>query len=263
MIWLIIGILFFSTYAFVLKKLTLSGAIAAFIVGSVVAVGFQYGGVALLAFFFISANLFSTLRRKKEDEVDEVTEKGDNRDAFQVIANGGVPAFLAIMYLFIPSPFILCGFIASMAAVTADTWASEVGVLNKQQPVHLLKWKRVPPGTSGAMTALGTSAAIVGSFMIVGIAIFFWGSNYYNSHLLLIALTAAGFIGNLFDTLIGASFQVEYKCPVCGIVTERKIHCNERSERMSGLTWMNNDMVNLSCSIIGALLGIGVGLLYF
>ncbi len=262
MIILVIAVIIIAVFAYVAKKLTLSGAWTAAIVGSCIAVGLGYGGLVLLGLFFLSANLFSMLRRERDEEIHDIVEKGDCRDAFQVIANGGVPALLALTYMIHPSPLIICGFIASMAAVNADTWASEFGAFSKVHPVHILKWKRVPVGTSGAVTALGSSASIVGSFVIIGLAIFFWGNHFYNSHTLLIALTAAGFIGNLFDTLVGASFQVEYRCTICGIVTERKNHCDVKSERLSGLKWMDNDMVNLGCSIIGALLGIGVGWLW-
>ncbi|TWI57814.1 DUF92 domain-containing protein [Halalkalibacter nanhaiisediminis] len=258
-IFLLVGVLIFSVYAFVTKKLTLSGAIAAAVVGSSITIGFQLFGLLLLALFFFSSNIFSALKRKQIKEIEEITEKGDRRDAMQVMANGGVAAILSVFYLLFPSPLIICGFVASLAAANADTWASEIGAFSKNQPFHLLKWRQVPPGTSGAITALGSAAAFAGSFIIVVFAIFFWWGSHYNSHLLLMALIVAGFIGNLFDTLLGALCQVVYRCPVCGLETERKIHCDELTERTYGVKWINNDMVNIGCTIVGAIGGIGAG----
>lgn len=261
-IFLLVGVLILSVYAVVTKKLTRSGGVAAFIVGTLVTVGFQLYGLLLLAVFFFSSNVFSALNRNQEKKPQEITEKGNHRDAMQVIANGGVAAILSAIYLLYPSPLVICGFVASLAAANADTWASEIGSFSKYQPFHLLKWKRVPAGTSGAITALGSAAAFAGSFVIVALAIFFWWGSYYNSHVLLIALIVAGFAGNLFDTIIGATCQVVYRCPSCGLETERRTHCQENTQRMNGIKWINNDTVNIGCTIVGAILGISAGWLF-
>ncbi len=235
--------------------------LAAFLVGGFVAVGFLLYGLLLLGLFFFSSTIISILKRKQEKKQEEISAKGDRRDAMQVVANGGVAAILSIVYLWYPSPVIICGFVASLAAANADTWASEIGSFSKNQPFHIIKWKRVPPGTSGAITTLGSAAAFAGSFVIVVFSIFFWWGSYYNSHVLLIALIVAGFAGNFFDTLMGASCQVVYRCPSCGLRTERNRHCDEKTVRIYGCRWINNDVVNIGCTVVGAILGIGAGYL--
>lgn len=257
---LFVVICIIAALAYFKKKLTAPGAVTAVIVASFIAFSFHYGGLILLGIFFISANLFSLLKRQIDEEaVRSIVAKGDCRDSIQVLANGGVPALISLLYYFYPSPELFCAFVTSIAAVNADTWASEIGTLTKQRPIHVLKWKRVPPGTSGAVSMLGTSAAIVGSFVIVGIAIIIWGQKFTETHTLLLALTVAGFLGNVVDTIIGASFQVEYSCSVCGQDTERFTHCGKRTVHKSGVKWMNNDIVNVSCSLVGALLGVAIG----
>ncbi|NEU30737.1 DUF92 domain-containing protein [bacterium LRH843] len=259
---LLLGVLLISGFAYKTKKLTRSGAVAAVVVGTFIALGLGLYGLLLLALFFLSSTLVGLLRRKHEQVGEEISAKGDCRDAFQVLANGGVAALLSLIYLIIPSPMLICGFIASIAAANADTWASEIGSLSKSQPFHMIKWRRVPAGTSGAMSTVGTAAAFAGSFVISVLSIFFWLGSHYNSHILLIALIVCGFVGNLFDTLLGGTGQVVYRCPVCGLETERKKHCDTESKRIYGLTWMNNDIVNLCCSAIGAILGIVTGSLF-
>ncbi len=240
------------------RKLTKTGAFVAAIIASCIAVAFSYKGLFLLGTFFFSANALSFFKRKEHPAVSAIVAKGDCRDNMQVIANGGIPALLSILYIFFPSPALYCGFVASLAAVTADTWASEIGTMFKQKPFHLWKWKRVPPGTSGAITLFGTIAALAGSFVISAIAIGLSAELFHQSAALLIAFTIAGFLGNVFDTVVGARFQVVYRCSVCGLETERRMHCQRKTVHVSGVHWIDNDVVNLGCSIVGAILGISI-----
>ncbi|MDV2683180.1 DUF92 domain-containing protein [Alkalihalophilus lindianensis] len=259
MLWLYIGVLCIALGAYYMKKLSKSGVFAAILVGWSISFGLGFFGLLLLAIFFFTSSMWSSLWKGRKD--NGIVEKGDQRDAWQVVANGGVAAIMALLYGLSPSPIWLFAFVASLAAANADTWASEIGTLSRQRPFHVLTWKRVEPGTSGAITALGSAAAFAGSFVISFFAILSWWSSYYNSHLLLIALSVVGFLGNFIDTLIGASLQVMYRCKECGVETESKRHCGRKTEYVSGLKWLNNDLVNIACTSAGALLGILVALL--
>jgi uncharacterized membrane protein len=67
------------------------------------------------------------------------------------------------------------------------------------------------------------------------------------------SVTAAGFLAALADSVLGATLQAQYRCPVCGKNTERKNHCRgAAADRISGLRWISNDVVNLLCSAAGA-----------
>ena len=197
-----------------------------------------------------------------EQKEQEVTEKGEQRDAMQVLANGGVGAFFSVIYFFFPSTIFICAFVASIAAANSDTWASEIGSSSKQEPFHIVRWRRVAKGTSGAVTIRGTVAAIAGSCLIAICSSFLWGISLERLIVLLFLLTLAGFIGNLFDTMIGATSQVVYRCKVCGLETERKEHCEQKTVTISGVKWLNNDIVNVGCTIVGAFAGMVVGWLF-
>ena len=62
----------------------------------------------------------------------------------------------------------------------------------------------------------------------------------------------AGFTGSIFDSIIGATVQAIFVCNKCGGQTEKSQHCGNPTMLESGNKMINNDMVNLLCTISGA-----------
>ncbi|MCL4538599.1 MAG: DUF92 domain-containing protein [Bacteroidetes bacterium] len=63
----------------------------------------------------------------------------------------------------------------------------------------------------------------------------------------------SGAIGSLADSLLGGTFQSQYRCVSCGKITERKIHCDgQETTLVQGYRWVNNDVVNFAASVVGA-----------
>ncbi|MCC3356723.1 DUF92 domain-containing protein [Bacillus sp. REN16] len=235
-----------------LKSLTFSGAIGTIIIGSAVSIGFGYRGLLLLGVFFASSSLWSKFKAKNKDNLKNKVAKGEQRDIIQVFANGGVAALASLLFVSTDSFVWLTFFIGSIAAANADTWASEIGTLSKKQPILLTKMKRVDAGTSGAVSSLGTIAGFLGSFLISAISFLVWPEL---SIPLLAGITLIGFCGNLIDTIIGATIQVVYRCSVCGMETEKRVHCGQETAYLKGLRYFNNDVVNF----ISILLASGLG----
>lgn len=245
-----------------------SGAVAAGLLGTVV-FGLAGGGWALVMLtFFITSSLLSKVFRARKAAVGRDFAKGSNRDAWQVLANGGVAGLGALAYVIVRQllpasellPLLWVGFAASLAGANADTWATELGVLNPRQPVLLTTLRRVPQGTSGGVSLVGTLAALAGSALVGGMAVWAswlgWAPAIEGAawHVFLV-IAVAGLWGSLVDSLLGATLQGIYTCPACEKQTEKHpLHsCGAQTVHQRGLAWLNNDWVNWLCTLSAAL----------
>lgn len=240
-----------------------SGALAAFITGGLI---FGLGGLpwaVLLLTFFISSSVLSRVSGKRKSSLSEKFAKGSQRDHAQVLANGGLGALLVIVASLFPSrewPWI--AYAGAMAAVNADTWATELGVLSPAAPRLITNGKIVERGTSGGITLFGYLAALAGAGLIGAAAALFTPTV---PDLTLIGMCLlAGLLGCSFDSILGATVQAIYYCPQCEKETERHpLHgCGIPTERLRGWRWLNNDLVNLACSLGGAGVAILVWILF-
>ena len=233
------------------KFLTKDGSAATFLLAGIV---FGLGGwkwsLPILTFFILSS-LLSKIRKSKNEEVELHFEKTGTRDYLQVIANGGIGGLLVILDQFADSNLIYLIYIASLAAVCADTWATEIGTLKKRTTYNILNFKPVQQGISGGISVYGTVGAILGAF-VIAVSGIFWIDIFYMEYLLLIVIT--GLVGSLFDSILGATIQSQNKCLVCNSITEKKIHCGEPTFHHNGFKWLNNDMVNFFAGLSGGLL---------
>jgi uncharacterized protein (TIGR00297 family) len=252
---LIILIILFSCFAgFRLKSLTSTGAIAAFAVGIAVYNGFALNGLLLLGIFFASSSLWSKYKSSKKAGIEEKLAKGSTRDWRQVLANGGTAALLGLIYSFDGSSIWIVAFAVAISSANSDTWASEIGSLSKNNPIDIRTFTRIEKGTSGAISLLGSFAALAGSMMIAIFSYWFFDFNLMNTFLIFIF----GFIGNVIDTIIGAFYQQKFHCQSCGIETEKKVHCGRPTIRIKGITYVDNDMVNFLSGFIAVLLATSV-----
>jgi uncharacterized protein (TIGR00297 family) len=230
------------------RALTTDGAIAATLVGAASIAGGWSWAALLLAFFLSSSALSRIGIDIKHQRTSPILEKGGERDAVQVLSNGGVFAVAAIGSLVVPWQGWLAIGGGALAASTADTWATEIGTLGGGAPRLLTTWRAVPPGMSGAVTGVGTLGMVLGSaFLTLCMAAVVWPR-----HVTLAAL-AGGVLGAVSDSLAGATVQSRRRCASCDALTERAIHsCGAHTVHAGGASWMSNDAVNFLCSVVGA-----------
>ncbi len=178
--------------------------------------------------------------------------KGGERDARQVIANGGIFALAALGSVLWPSTIWNLAGAGAIAASTADTWATEIGTLRNASPVSILTGRLVPAGTSGGVTLAGFIAGFAGAAFIGLLALVL----AWPPHSAAAALVG-GSAGGVIDSLLGAAVQSRRWCSRCDRGTERAVHsCGTETVPVGGISWIGNDQVNLISSIGGALLGL-------
>jgi uncharacterized protein (TIGR00297 family) len=239
------------------RALTLSGALAAAAIGGIaVSAGWRWA-VLLIVYFVSSAALSRFGAARKEKLTRSIIEKPGARDAWQVLANGfafGVAALgsLATPY---PEPGWLALGAGALAASAADTWATEIGILYGGTPRSVLHWRPVPPGTSGAVSLVGSGGAVLGAIGIGTVALLMgWGAR------IAVAAVIGGLGGAIVDSLLGATVQSRLWCDRCGVQTEREVHdCGRRTQPIRGMPWIDNDLVNFLAGIAGGLLALFVG----
>jgi uncharacterized protein (TIGR00297 family) len=238
-----------------------SGVLGAILVGTIVfgAGGWTWG--LLLVVFFGSSSLLSRYRRAEKSAFAEKFAKVGGRDLGQALANGGWGALLALAFAFWSSPSLFFAFVGGMATVNADTWSTELGVLSHHPPRRIVTGEPAPPGTSGAVSTLGTAAALAGALLIgiVGATgeIIVASSADAVVPAWVVWLPLAGGVGGVagafLDSLLGASVQRIYWCEHCRKETERAVHtCGGSSRPLRGWANFNNDVVNLVSSVAGS-----------
>ncbi len=266
-----------------------SGAAGAAAVGTAV---FGAGGVrgsALLLLFFGSSTALSRLHRRGHhgDDVPSAdpaaSADGPRRTLAQVLANGGLPAVLALAGglrrdpsgraarapsgLAVlapvgnarPSSRWEAAYAGALAAANADTWATEIGRLSRAAPRMVTTGRRAEPGVSGAITPLGTTASLGGA-LVIGLAHAMLSlprpASSSDALGTVLRITAAGFTGALADSVLGATAQAVYVCRTCGQRTEDHTHAHgDQPPALTlarGLPFMTNDAVNLCASLTGA-----------
>ncbi len=263
-----------AIYAFKREWLDAGGTVAAIAVGMLV---FSFGGwtwLALLVFFFASSNFAARWREKEKKAPRKEFAKGEVRDFWQVIANGGIPVLLAVVYNAYQSPVVFASFLGVVATVTADTWATELGILEKK-PRLITTFKQVRRGTSGAISRTGLAVSFAAGLVVallvyaldwitalVGGAAFGVPARQFVGGKSLVLLTGfVAVLGSLADSLFGATVQGIYYCLKCRKETEKRVHfCGAKTRLRKGFAVIDNDSVNFLASIVG---GIAAAGLYF
>ena len=251
-----------AVFSIKVKFLNNSGATATFLLGTTI---FRIGGVVwtvpLLTFYLLSSVL-SKVGKKRKARFDLVFEKGSQRDAGQVIANGGIAWLVMIMYSLTGEPAYFFAYLGTLAAVQSDTWATEIGTMWPNPKARLVTtMKPVPVGTSGGVSVPGTMGAFIGALLICASAVVLqvaWVLDYgvVQSFVL---IGFSGLLASLVDSFFGATVQAQYYDPVREKVTERTHSFKNdgtvvKNNLIKGYHYINNDVVNTLCALSGCAL---------
>ncbi len=202
-----------------LHALTADGAVAASLVGTLI---FGFGGwraAALLVLFFATSSLLTRWHAAGKPH----PEHRRGRAGSQVLANGTTATVLAVWFGLAPSVRTATAFAAAIAASTADTWATELGLVSRQAPRLITTGRIVTPGRSGGVTWVGTLGGLAGAAIIAAAAA--WGLRTPFA-----GVWAAGSLAMVLDSLVGATIEGRAR-------------------------WLDNNAVNLFMTAAAALVG--------
>lgn len=250
--------LFIVGAAYAKRSLSVSGAVAAALLGTLMYALGDIRWYGLLLAFFISSSLLSHRKKEAKKDVEDLFAKTGTRDWLQVVANGGLGLVAVAGAFFLGGAYGWYMFyIGVIAAVTSDTWATEIGVLSRGKPRHVLTGRRVEPGTSGGVSSLGLLASLAGGLFIGSLAtLLVWLIQKEWIFSYIAAGACGGMAGSLADSAIGAVWQRMYYCEVCGKETERTEHCSQPTRVIKGYAWCTNDMVNILSSLVGGAIAV-------
>lgn len=231
------------------KSLTLDGSVGATLMGTIIYATSGLFGTAVMILFFISSSLLSHFKKGLKEKVIRQFEKTGRRDVFQVFANGGVGLIYSMLFYITKNAAFLLMMAISFATANADTWATELGVLNRDNPISLRTFRRVEKGTSGAISLQGTAAALFGAMFIAVFAALGFklaglrmpGFTFFQSFIL---VTAGGFAGSLIDSILGATVQGVYYSDEIEGETEKSMYNGRPTVLIRGFKFVNNDIVN-------------------
>ena len=261
----LVVVTFLSSMAYLGRFLDLAGSIAAFLVGFTIYWLGGYLHFLVLLIFFIVSSLFTKYRYSSK--YSHSIPRGV-RGWRNVVGNGVVAsASLVIAYLTgVGEELAFVVYLGSVAAAFADTMATEVGMLGERPPRSIVFFKPVDKGSSGGVSALGYGGAVLAALILwLGVALLSPLLNPLSNLSLtkLLAIVAiASLLGSTVDSVVGALFQAKYRCAVCGSVVESRIHCGANAERIGGYALINNDVVNVIATLVGALAGYVVFMLW-
>jgi len=210
------------------KKLTPPAGVVAVLIGMAVFYGTGYIGIILLGVFFL-LGVLATAHKKEQKAALHSGEGLQQRNAGQVLANGGVAALVSLWALIDPAhadSYTLMR-AASLASAAGDTLSSELGMVYGRNTFNVLTFQKEPPGLNGVISIEGTligAAASTAVAVIWSLQAGFGKATFW--------ITLAGFLGNIFDSLLGA-------------LLERK-------------HYIGNDMVNFLNTLVAALIAGGL-----
>ena len=280
---LIIVFIFFL--ALKTKILSLDGAFAAVFVGTIISLcGFEYF-VVLASFFFSSSKATNIHKQIKTKLLGKTYLKEKKRNSIQVFSKSLFPSLICLIIYIKYGPkmnifsskehtklFLDFLFIGFFESANADTWASELGINSKGNPILILNgFKQVPKGINGAISGYGTICSIKGGLFISGVVVLcniarFGFIEFFKNDMTIIIFAfkifilggVIGFIGSFIDSILGQTVQISiYNVTKrCMVEKENEEEAKKIGDELKyyGRDILNNSGVNLVTGFITALI---------
>jgi len=207
------------------RSLDPPGALSAVVIGTAITAGLGLPALALMVTFFVAGTAATRLGYRIKAARGIAQERGGARGWRHAWANGGVPAFLALMAGLSAVPLrdlLVIAYAGAVATAAADTCSSEVGKAYGRRTFLITSLRSVPPGTEGAVSFEGTLGGLLGAVLVGAVG----AASGLHSWPLAALVVLAGMLGSLAESVIGT-------------VAERR-------------GWLDNDLLNALNTALGA-----------
>ncbi|HVG41807.1 MAG TPA: DUF92 domain-containing protein [Chitinophagaceae bacterium] len=190
--------------AVVFNKLTHAGAVAGIMLGFVIFLGVGWIGISFMSVFFLLGTAATLWGRREKEKLGVAQGAKGRRNAGQVIANGGAGGLIGLAAFVFPQyvQLLIIMMAAAFSSATADTLSSELGTIYGRRFYNILSFKKGIKGRDGVISAEGFLFGIAGSVFIAMLYAMAFGWS-----LALFWIVIAGTIGNLTDSLLGATLE--------------------------------------------------------
>jgi len=217
------------------RALNRSGAALSWVFGFLIILLCDLSWFLLILIFFVSAAAATKYKYKAKEKLGAAEERLGARSWENVLANGMSPLLFVISEFVHPGAVFLAGYLGAVSTAMADTLSSEIGLTSKSHPWLITNFKRVKPGTHGAISVKGTAASLVGC-LVLGLLGWVLGMEASWTFLaVMLTCVVGGMVGCTLDSVLGAVFELKGK--------------------------MSNSQVNLVSTIGGGLAAIAVFLI--
>ena len=230
----LLGVLLFmsagSFFLFKWRFLTRFGSLAAWLLGVYLLGVMGWKWFVPVVMFFITSVVFTKIHtgvKKKKKEFN-------GRNAWQVTANILWAVISSALFLITKNELFIYFFIAFVAAVAADTWASELGPLLNKRSFSLADFRMHKAGITGGVSFFGTLAALTGALFISAVSYFIFFGEW--NWVIILLLSFSAFLACFADTLLGT------------FVEEKLLDMSYFQNRINPESLTPNDVVNLGGS---------------
>jgi uncharacterized protein (TIGR00297 family) len=191
--------------AVITRKLTILAAITGGAVAALIFAGGGFTGIIMLAVFFVLGTAATSYKKEIKQKITTGGEHDSRRTVGQVLANGGMAAIAGLLAFIYPehANVLQLMLAASLASATADTLSSELGMVHGKRFYNIITLKRDKKGLDGVISIEGLLIGVAGSLTIALI----YSCGYVFNYRHLITIIVVGTIGNITDSLLGATLE--------------------------------------------------------
>jgi uncharacterized protein (TIGR00297 family) len=205
-------------FTYMRRILDLRGSVMAAVLGVFLIIWSDFFWFLMMLTFLFASYWVTMWKYSKKTELGLGEGEKGERGIVNVLANGIIPFSIAVFSG--PLNEISSGlpgmlFLVAISIATADTFASEIGVLAKNPRLITDPGTIVEPGVNGGVTLLGNVAALVGALVVSLVGLLLMTDMFMDTGIhelragipIVMIPLVLGWVGCQLDSVLGATLQ--------------------------------------------------------